>query len=183
MRPAASFVLVLALAVTGCSFSASVGGTPTSAAEEVIEDDLAAQLGFGEIEAECGEPPNEDEGATFLCTSETDQGLVRWEATIAEEDTVNVQSLNVLVEDDVAALEVAAVAEIEQVVGLPLGTEDFDCGDAPVVLGDEDQVVCALTDRTLGSAGPADGVVYDTTVTITDMASGAFEFEVAEEPR
>jgi hypothetical protein len=176
MRLSALSVLVLALAVTGCSFSASVGGSPTSAAEEVIEDDLAAQLGFGEIEAECGEPPNEDEGATFLCTSETDHGLVRWEATMAEEDTVNVQSLNVLVEDDVAALEVAAAAEIEQVVGLPLGTEHFDCGAAPVVLGAEDQVVCALTD-------PADGDVYDTTVIITDMSSGAFEFEVAEEPR
>jgi hypothetical protein len=176
MRVAAVSLLVLALAVTGCSFSASVGGSPTSAAEEVIEDDLAAQLGFGEIEAECGEPPNEDEGSTFLCTSATDQGLVRWEATIAEEDTVNVQSLNVLVEDDVAALEVSAAAEIGQVVGIPLETENFDCGDAPVVLGDEDQVVCALTD-------PANGDVYDTTVTITDMSSGAFDFEVAEEPR
>lgn len=175
MRPAASSVLVLALAVTGCSFSASVGGSPTSTAEEVIEDDLAAQLGFAEIEAECGEPPNEDEGSTFLCTSETDQGPVRWEATIAEEDTINVRSLNVLVDDDMAALEVSAAAEIEQVVGLPLGTEHFDCGEAPVVLGDEDQIVCALTD-------PANGDVYDTTVTITDMSSGAFEFEVAEEP-
>ena len=176
MRGAASSLFVLALAVTGCSFSASVGGSPTSTAEEVIEDDLAAQLGLGEIDAECGEPPDEDEGSTFLCTSETDQGLVRWEATIAEEDTVNVQSLNVLVVDDVAALEVSAAAEIEQVVGIPLGTENFDCGDAPVVLGDEDQVVCALTD-------PANGDVYDTTMTITDMSSGAFDFEVAEEPR
>lgn len=173
---AASALLIAALAVSGCSFSASVGGSPTSAAEELIEDDLAAQLGFGDVEAECGEPPNEDEGSTFLCTSETDQGLVRWEATIVEEDTVNVQSLNVLVDEDVLALEGAAAVEIEQVVGLPLGAENFDCGEPPVVLGDTDQLRCALTD-------PANGDIYDTTVTITDPSTGAFEFEVAEEPR
>ncbi len=173
---AASALLIAALAVSGCSFSASVGGSPTSAAEELIEDDLAAQLGFGDVEAECGEPLNEDEGSTFLCTSESDQGLVRWEATIVDEDRVNVQSLNVLVDDDVLALEGAAAVEIEEVVGLPLGAENFDCGEPPVVLGDTDQLLCALTD-------PANGDVYDTTVTITDASTGAFEFEIAEEPR
>ncbi len=175
MRAVAVSLLVLALAASGCSFSASVGGSPSSAAEEVIEDDLAADLGLGEVTAECGEPPNEDEGSSFPCTSETDQGVVRWEATIVEDDTVNVQSVNVLVDDDVVALEEAAAEEIEQVVGVPLGSENFDCGAVPVVLGPDDEVVCALTD-------PANGDIYDTTVTITDMATGAFEFEVAEEP-
>jgi hypothetical protein len=176
MRVVTFSLFVLALVVSGCSFSASVGGTPKSAAVEVIEGDLATELSLGEIEAECGEPPNDDEGSTFLCTSESESGLVRWEATVVDEDTVNVQSLNVLVDDDVVALEVAAAGEIEQVVGVPLGTENFECDDAPVVLGAADEVVCALSD-------PANGDVYDTTLTITDMSSGAFEFEVAEEPR
>ena len=176
MRAVVWFLFVLAVVASGCSFSASVGGTPQSAAEEVIEDELAGELGLGEIEAECGEPPNEDEGSTFLCTSETDRGLVRWEATIVDEDTVNVQSLNVLVDSDVEALEVAAVGELEQAVGTTLGTENFDCGDAPLVLSSDDRLVCGLTDA-------ANGDVYDTTLTITDMSSGAFEFEVAPEPR
>lgn len=176
MRPPASFLIVLAFLAGGCSFSASVGGSPESAAEDLIEDELAGDLTLGEVEAECGEPPNDDEGSTFQCTSETDRGLVRWEATIVDEDTVNVQSVNILVGSDVAALEGAAVVEVEQVVGATLGTENFDCGGAPLVLGTDDELVCALTD-------PANGDVYDTTVFITDMSTGAFEFEVAPEPR
>lgn len=176
MRLVMSILFVVAFVASGCSFSASVGGSPESAAQDVIEEELAGELALGEIEAECGEPPNDDEGSTFACTSETDRGLVRWEATIVDEDTVNVQSLNVLVGSDVVALEGAAVVELEQVVGTTLGTENFDCGEPPLVLDSDDELVCALTD-------PANGDVYDTTVIITDTSTGAFEFEVAPEPR
>ncbi|MFA9564364.1 MAG: hypothetical protein ACERLM_06625 [Acidimicrobiales bacterium] len=176
MRLVMSILFVVAFVASGCSFSASVGGSPESAAQDVIEEELAGELALGEIEAECGEPPNDDEGSTFACTSETDRGLIRWEATIVDEDTVNVQSLNFLVGSDVVALEGAAVVELEQVVGTTLGTENFDCGEPPLVLDSDDELVCALTD-------PANGDVYDTTVIITDTSTGAFEFEVAPEPR
>ncbi len=168
--------LASVLVLGACSFSASVGDTPTSVAEDLIEGELADDLGLAEVTAECAEPPDEDVGATFACTSDSDLGLVRWEATIAEDDTVSVESLNLLSENDVALLEESAVAELEASVGQPLGAESFDCGSEPVVLDDADEFVCALTD-------PVNGDVYDTTITILDTDSGRFEFEVADSPR
>jgi hypothetical protein len=153
-------------AASGCSFS--VGDTPQSVATELIEGELATELALGEITAECEEPPNRDTGTTFGCTSATDYGEVRWLATMADEDSVNVESLNVLSD--------ANVTDLENTTNAQLGTSDADCGSGPIVLGVDLTVVCALTD-------PATGDVYDVTLTFTDLEAGTFDIVVADTPR
>ena len=51
-RPAL-FLVVTAVVAAGCSFSFSIGDTPESVAQELIEGELAEQLGIGEITATC----------------------------------------------------------------------------------------------------------------------------------
>ena len=170
----ATALTVVTVVAAGCSFS--LGDTPEGVAKELIEGELAADAGLGEITATCEEPPNSDPGTTFECTSPTDYGEIRWLAEMADEDTVNVSSLNLLYGDDLAGLEEAAVASLEAQVGIALGTENLDCGDDLVVLGADLTVACALTD-------PDNGDVYDTEISFTDLQTGQFDIVVADQPR
>jgi hypothetical protein len=162
------------VALSGCSFS--IGDTPEGVAEELIEGELAEELSLGEISATCEAPPDRDPGTTFTCTSPTDVGEVRWLATMEDESTVNVSSVNLLDDEDVAALEEAAVRVLEAEVGIPLGVENFDCGTGPLVIGTDGLVPCTLTDPTTGD-------LYDSEVEITDLEAGDFNVSVADQPR
>ena len=172
----ALFLVVTAAAAGGCSFSFSVGDTPESVAQELIEDELGEQLGIGEITATCEVAPNRDPGTTFTCTSPSEIGQIEWLATLEDEDTVSVSPSNLLGSDDLVALEEAAVDVLEARVGIPLGTENFDCGDGPIVLGPDSIVNCALTD-------PTNGDVYDAELEITNFETGDFNVVVADLPR
>jgi hypothetical protein len=162
-----------ALLLSACS----VGDTPDGVAEDLIEGQLATDFGLGEITATCAEPANNDPGATFTCTSPTDFGEVEWLATMADEKTVEVESVNLVTKEILPQIEQAAVTSLENQLGVPLGVENFDCGVNPVVLTAELTMVCALTD-------PADAsLVYDATLAFTDLETGSFDVEVAEQPR
>jgi hypothetical protein len=165
-------VSIACLSVAGCSF----GDTPESVAKELIEGELAAQLGLGEITAECEAPPNRDAGTTFSCTSATDHGEVLWLATMEDESTVNVESTNVLSDANVTDLETETVALLEEELQATLGPGSIECGQGPIVLGVDLTLVCAGTEPTTGD-------VYDVTIQITDVETGAFNVEVADTPR
>ena len=116
-------------------------------------------------------------GVTFPCTSPLASGdTVTWQATITDEDTVNVQSVNLLTSDDLTTIEAEAVHVLEEQVGGTLGTQNVDCGGGPIVLGADATVLCALTD-------PANGDVCGTTLTITDINRGVSDIVVADTPR
>ncbi|MEM9133578.1 MAG: hypothetical protein AAF962_26435 [Actinomycetota bacterium] len=160
--------------LAGCSFS--IGDTPTNAAEEVIEGELATLGGLSDVSADCDVPPNSDVGTTFNCTASTSAGEVRYLTTIEEDDVVYVEWLNLLTADDVVSLEQAAVDVIEEQVGRRLGYENYACGSGPLALGSDNILNCELID-------PDNGDVYDSTLEITDLDTGAFNVEVAEQPR
>jgi len=164
----------LTLVLTGCTFS--IGESPESVAEELIEGELADQRGITGVIASYEAPPNRDDGTTFTCTAQSDRGDDHWTATIKDDDTVNVQSEDVLDDEDISSLEVSAVEALEAQSGGTLGVENFDRGVQPLVVGSDNNVVCALTN-------PADGAVYDATITITDFDTGTFDVNVAEQPR
>lgn len=165
-----------AATLTGCSFSIG-GDTPTNVAEEAIEGDLADQAGLTDVTADCEEVSSDAEvGSTFTCTSTSDVGDIDWLATIQEDDIVNVQSLNLLSAEDVVALEEAAVDVIEQQSGRRLGYENYSCGVGPIGLAGDSILNCELID-------PDNGDVYDSTLEITDFDTGAFNVDVADQPR
>lgn len=152
-------VVVLGLA-TGCSFS--IGDTPTNEAEEVIEGDLAEQIGLTDVEADCEVETSGDVGATFTCTSTSDIGDIEYRATIEEDDTVFVEPTNVLSPDNIAAIEA--------------NTPGVDCRDGAVVVGSDNTLTCAYTD-------PGDGLVYDVFIQFTDLESRLYDITQADAPR
>jgi hypothetical protein len=171
----------LAVIVAGCSgeVSFSIGGDdPETAAEKRIEDqDFVDQVGLGELTADCNDPGDVEVGDTFLCTAETEDGqTIDVTATIADEDTLNVQSTNLLVPSDVATLEQAAVRTLNQQNNLNIPPGAIDCGDTAVVIPDDQRVPCVLTN-------PTNGLQYDTVITITDLESGEFSVNVSGQPR
>ncbi|MEM8924476.1 MAG: hypothetical protein AAGD35_13325 [Actinomycetota bacterium] len=149
--------------MTGCSFSGSfnVGGTPSSTAEEVIEGDLATEIGLTDVEAECGTPANEDVGATFECVSTSNLGEILYRATIQEDEFVNVLAINVLSAEQLGRVEELSTPVIADEAGRPFAASDLACGPAPVLIPESLVVVCRLTD-------PADGATYDAEVLFRD---------------
>ncbi|MDH4146199.1 MAG: hypothetical protein OEY23_13640 [Acidimicrobiia bacterium] len=170
-------VLVGVLALAGCSGSFSIGANPAKASEDLIEGDLADQLGF-ELTASCDKPESDEIGSTFNCTGTAEDGrVVEFVSERTAKDAVNLNTANVLVASDLEQLELASVQILEREVGLPLGVENFDCGRDAIVLDAGHEFVCALTD-------PTDGAVYDATLTLPDITDiNSLSVEVAPAPR
>ena len=171
-RVAGPLAATLALALSACS----IGDTPEGVAKDLIEGDLATQLGLGEITATCEKPPNRDVNTTFTCTSPSQFGDISWKATMSDAKTVNVESSNLVTKDVLPKIETAAATSLSSSLGTSITDADIDCGANPVVLADDLSMVCALTD-------PGNGAVYDTTLTFTDLATGSFDITIAEAPR
>lgn len=152
--------VVAVVLAAGCSFS--IGDTPTNVAEEVIEGDLAEQIGITDVEADCEVETSRDVGTTFTCTSTSNIGDIEYRATIEEDDTVFVEPTNVLSPDNISAIEA--------------NTPGVDCGDGAVVVGSDDTLTCAYTD-------PGDGLVYDVFIQFTDLTAGLYDITQADTPR
>lgn len=150
--------------------------TPTELAEALIEGDLAVQAGLTGVEATCDVAQTFDVGQQFECISNTDIGLVQWVVDITGPTSVNVNSTNLVTADNLGAIEVEALNIIETNTGQTFGIENYDCGDAAVVIDIDPVLECALTD-------PATGDVYDSEVEITDPETGSFVVSVSDTPR
>ncbi|MGH1487927.1 MAG: hypothetical protein ACRBK7_00800 [Acidimicrobiales bacterium] len=168
--PTALFLLVTVLA-TGCSGTLEFGGFGNSsddafrlAGEELIEGELADQIGLGPLEAECT-GSDLSAGDTFDCTA-APGGLdpIQFIATInGEEDGLNIVSTNLLLASQVDEVEAFAASLIENRTSTAIGAENFDCADSSLVISPGEVIECRVTD-------PADGVVYEAPVTIDDLA-------------
>lgn len=175
----------LVVAGIGLSLVALVGCSPSgsdykSAAEDLIEGDIEELAGLGDLSATCDDPSGDPKvGDTFNCTATTTGGAtIKFVATVAEDDKVNVESTNLITPEALAAIEKTAVGALEQETGLTLGAENFSCGDASVVIDvATEYLVCALTD-------PATGDVYDAQIDIPSLDDVTnLTVQVADQPR
>lgn len=168
-------MLTLAGVATACSGSFSIGGkSPEQAAAELIEQDLATQLDMTLVAA-CPELDDPAEGDEFECTATNEQGeTLRFSAVIGD-DVVNVNTTNVLTAQELTDLEANVASQLAAQAQLPLAAENFECGNAQLVVPDDGNISCALTD-------PGNGDVYDATLTLR-LADGSFDVQVAEDPR
>ncbi len=173
-------LVVVALVAAGCSASGEFSvGTPSveDQTEDLIEGDIANQIGLGDLNATCTKPASDDVGSRFLCTAATEDGrTVEFQAVI-EEDGAYAETTNVIIADKVDDVEAVIVAELENASGTDLADDAVDCGDGSIIVDDQNEFVCAFTSPS--------GDVFDVTVTFSglDTDNPTFGFQVADEPR
>lgn len=173
--PTSVAAVLLSTAFAACSAS---GTNFQSAAEKVINEDIATQNDLGDLEARCEEPASTEVGETFECTAESSDGeIITFLATIGKGDTVNVESTNLITPDGLRQIEQIAVDLLESEIGSTLGRENFDCGrDAVIIDVKAESLTCVLTD-------PVSAVKYEARVTIPDLNEpGKLTVEVADKP-
>jgi hypothetical protein len=160
-------VLGTGLAATGCNASFSLGADDDqgyrSAAEELIEQDLAERIGLGPLEASCT-GDNLSPGDVFDCEATgPEQGPIRFEATVNDAgDGVDLHSTNILLADQVAEVEAFAASLIAAQTFTDIAADDFECADSTLVVASGDTVSCTLTD-------PADNTTYEAWVVVDDV--------------
>lgn len=154
--------VVCCLFIAGCSVDVSVsfgGDDAAEAAVDLIEDEIADQAGLVLV-AECEETDDPQPGDTFTCTAETEAGdTIRFIATMEDEETVDVESVNLVTPAGLDLIEELAVKTLEENAGATLGRENFECGDQAFVVEPGGTIDCVLTD-------PISGERYDTMVTV-----------------
>lgn len=168
-------VLTLALVASACSVSGEVSiGTPTveNATEDFIEDSLAEQIGLGELTANCSKPTTEDVGTRFLCTAATEGGETIEFQAVVEADGSFVETTNVVLAGSLPEISATLIDEVEELSGLELSDDALDCGTKSLVVDDQNQIVCELTDPI--------GEVFETTITFKglDTDNSTFDFFV-----
>lgn len=166
----ASLLLVLAVVATACSIDLAIGGEdPAEAAEAIIENELAEQIGLGPIAAVCESPESVEVGTTYSCDGVADSGEIDFLVEIDREDHINVQTENVILADQVAAVAEAATSTIEESAGVELAAGAVDCGDQSIIMPPSAELACTVD---TGSE------VVPTTITITDPTDSSFEVDL-----
>ena len=162
--------------LAGCSFS--VGGSDTldsDSAADAVDEEFTDALQLGDLSTECDVPNDADEGDEFTCTSTTADGeVIVWEGVATSRSEFDVETTNLLNADAVEVLEGDIVASLVD-EGVPVEDGAVDCGGSARVIDAGGSLVCAVTDP--------GGAIYDVTITISDLESGAFRFVIADEPR
>lgn len=146
----ALFGLVVAgsLALGACSFS--TGSSPSSTAEEVIEDALAEQAGMTFTDADCEMPADDEVGTGFSCTAmNTDDATITFDAVIDPDEMIFVAPTNLVYADDMALVEAEAAQTLGPEIGVEIDPADVDCPDETTVL-DDDELRCEITDAETG---------------------------------
>jgi len=166
--PVAALV-AMALLASGCSGSISFGTSPDDryldAGTELIEGELAEQIGLGPLDATCTGSDLEA-GDTFQCSAVAG-GLepIRFVGTVdADEEGVNLSSTNLLLADQLEQVEAFSASLIAEQTSVAIGPEHFECGNASVIIENGGVLACLLTD-------PTDGTVYEAPVTVEDLAT------------
>ena len=173
-------IVAFAFVVAACSASGEFSiGTPTieNATEGLIEDEIADQIGLGELDATCTKPGSDDVGTRFLCTATTMDGqVIEFQAEIDEEGAF-AETTNLVVASKLVEVEAVVLAELEQLSGLDLADDALECGSTSVIVASQNQNMCTVTDPT--------GAVFDTTITFKglDTDDPTFDFVVASDPR
>ncbi|MEM7337746.1 MAG: hypothetical protein AAF467_03800 [Actinomycetota bacterium] len=159
---------VCTLAAAACSFS--IGDTATNGAESLIEGDLADELGLSGLEADCEVIVSPEPGDTFTCTSDSEIGEIEWLATVEDDETVNVESTNLVTAEGMDLIESGATGIVVDEYGVAV--DGMECGSGPVVVNPDTALSCEM--NALGSA-------YSATVTVTDFAAGDIQVIVPDE--
>lgn len=167
----------LAGVVAMAALAAGCGGDVENTAIDLIEGEIADQIGLGDLDAECPENDGLEVGDTFSCTATLPDGrIVSFEGELDREDHIFVAPTNVIASETLPDLEELLAGEVASTIDVPVSADQVDCGPDAVVLDPDGVMVCAITDTDTGD-------VYDLTITWTDLSAVEFSWELAAEPR
>ena len=156
----------LLLFASACSASFSIGGkSPEAAAVEVIETQIAEQLGW-ELTADCPDLDDPQAGDTFTCTSDSPTGeTIRYTVDIGD-DEVNVNSTNLVTPSAVDELEAALLEAVRERTNVAFPRASVECSQEAIVIPDDGSTTCRF-------ATPP-GLESDLLVTDLDPDTGDF---------
>jgi len=167
--------IAAALVFAACSGSAADTG------EVVIEEQLAEQIGLGDLDATCNEPDGLKEGETFTCTATTtDDQTIEFLGTMSSDDEFEVVTSNLLIASDVEAIRAEGASVLSDEVGATIASDDIECAEGSIVLDDVGDFLCAITDTGTGD-------VFDLTVSTGGLEPGVgvreLSFQIGDAPR
>ena len=163
---------MLLLAACSGSVEFSFGSkTPVDAAVDLIESEAMMQrLMVGEIsDATCDEPPSTDEGTTFICRGLSGGKTIEFEVLIEPDDRIFAGPTNVVAANFLDDYATGAVQALNAENGFTLADDSLDCGTTTVVLDENRQMPCLLSDG---------DDTYDTLLTVRDTELGTFGVEI-----
>ena len=159
-------MLALALLATACTGSFSIGGAnPSQAAVDLIEGELAEQLGLQDVTATCPSNLGDlEEGDTFTCTSTSGDGSTNeFLATIEPDDRIFVTTTGEVDGDTFSRLAVDLI-EGQSADLLGIGTLEANCPADPGELEVGDAFQCTAT--TLDSSVVEAGSIVESLATV-----------------
>lgn len=162
------------------TFAGACSGSAAQSGEEVIQGELAEQIGLGDLEADCDEPDDLTEGETFACTATTADGdSITFLGTMTSDDEFDVVTTNLLVPSDIVAIREGVATALSDEIGATVAADDITCPDGSIVLDDADGFECEVVDT-------ATGDVYPLTISTGGLEPGVgprdLQFEVGAEP-
>lgn len=168
-----------AVGATACTGRVDIsfgGQSPAEAAVELIEGEAMAQRleVLAITNTVCEDPADEEVGATFECTSDSDGQTINFEVRIEEDDRIFAGPTNVIGTAPLLRLETASVQALNRENDFSLPEDSMDCGDDAVILDSEMQMTCLLAD-------PSTDVTYEVLVTVTDVNAGDFSVVIVGE--
>ena len=150
----------------GLVLLAACSGDPVASGESLIEDEIEAQIGLGELEAACEDPSSEEVGSTFGCTATTPAGdVIDFTVEFDSEDEIFVFPTNVVAAEELVLIEEEAAQVLSPEVGATIDPSDVDCGEVSIVLDDDGVMSCVITDS-------ANGDRYELEATFTNHERG-----------
>lgn len=156
------------LLLAGCSgsfdfFSSAGDAAFLEAGEELIEGQLAEDIGLGPLTATCT-GNGLGAGDTFDCSASAGQLTpIRFTGTIDDdEESVVITSTNLLLAAQVEEVEAFAAGLLQEQTTRTVSPEDFECADSSVIISSGEVLDCVVTD-------PSDGTVFEAPVTIESL--------------
>jgi len=157
----------IATCLAGCTFSAG-SQSPGDAAVELIEEELTTEIGLDLNDIECGEPSENEVGATLTCTASVADGegsnagaIVTFVGVLEEEQRIFVSPSNIISQSEMEIVEQEAATVLSAEIGVPIAADDVECPEELTVLVD-DQMTCEITDT-------ANGDRYEMILTATEF--------------
>lgn len=164
-------------------FAAACGGEGTGGLHsergvQAIEQVVAPQIGLGSLTATCEAGDGLVFGDQFPCEATTDSGdTILFVASITDGGAVDVVSLNVLTDDVIAAIEVAAIDVVRVTQGLEISPNGIRCAEGPVILPAGE-----ILSLTCGVLHPATERVHTAVIRLTDLLDLRMTVEISPDP-